>query len=148
MKFNGHVVYQQTVGIPMGNNYAPLVADLFLYSYEADCVQHLQKSKFKKQKTSFNLTFRCIDYVLSLNSNIPESPAYGVFDSQLIRDARVCSKYEDLLFRGSILVSKLWKFDSQLIRDARVCSKYEDLLFRGSILVSKLWKEDILYGNF
>ena len=27
----------------------PLVADLFLYSYEADFVQHLQKSKFKKQ---------------------------------------------------------------------------------------------------
>ena len=24
-----------------------------IYSYEADFVQHLQKSKFKKQKTSF-----------------------------------------------------------------------------------------------
>ena len=39
--------------------------------------------------------------------NIPESPAYGVFASQLIRYARVCSKYEDFLFRGSTLVSKL-----------------------------------------
>ena len=29
-----------------------------------------------------------------LSSNIPESPAYGVFVSQLIRFARVCSKYE------------------------------------------------------
>ena len=35
---------------------------------EADFVQHLQKSKFKKQKTSFNLTFRYIDDVLSLNN--------------------------------------------------------------------------------
>ena len=32
----------------MGTNFAPLVEDLFLYSYEADFVQHLQKSKFKK----------------------------------------------------------------------------------------------------
>ena len=44
-----------------------------------------------------------------LNSNIPESPAYGVFVSQLIRYPRVCSKYENFLFRGSILVSKLLK---------------------------------------
>ena len=51
-------IWQQTIGIPMATNCAPLVADLFLYSYEVDFVQHLQKSKFKKQKTSFNLTFR------------------------------------------------------------------------------------------
>ena len=29
-------VFQQTVGIPMGTNCAPLLADIFLYSYEAD----------------------------------------------------------------------------------------------------------------
>ena len=44
-----------------------------------------------------------------LSSDIPESPAYGVFVSQLIRYARVCSKYEDFLFRGSIPISKLLK---------------------------------------
>ena len=44
-----------------------------------------------------------------LSSNIPESPAYGVFVSHLIRYPRVCSKYEDFLFRGYILVSKLLK---------------------------------------
>ena len=53
VEFGGH---QQTVGILIGTNCSPLVADLFLYSYEADFVQHLQKSKFKKQKTSLNLT--------------------------------------------------------------------------------------------
>ena len=50
VEFGSHV-YQQTVGILMGINCAPLVADLFLYSYEADFVHYLQKSKFKKQKT-------------------------------------------------------------------------------------------------
>ena len=37
--FSGRVL-QQTVGIPMGTNCAPLLADLFLYSYEADFIQH------------------------------------------------------------------------------------------------------------
>ena len=37
-----------------------------------------------------------------LSSHIPGSPAYGVFVSQLIRNPRVDSKYEDFLFRGSI----------------------------------------------
>ena len=52
----------------MGTNCAPLGADLFLYSYEANFVQHLQNSKFQKQKASFTLTFRYIDDVLLLNN--------------------------------------------------------------------------------
>ena len=44
-----------------------------------------------------------------IDSNIPKSPAYGVFISQLIRYARVCSRYNDFLYRGSILTSKLLK---------------------------------------
>ena len=39
----GGRVFQQTVGIPMGTNCAPLLADLFLYSYEADFIQGLLK---------------------------------------------------------------------------------------------------------
>jgi hypothetical protein len=31
--FGDQVVQQQSVGIPMGSNCAPLLADLFLYSY-------------------------------------------------------------------------------------------------------------------
>jgi hypothetical protein len=43
--FDGRV-FQQTVCIPMGTNCAPLLADLFLYSYEADFIQGLLK-KYK-----------------------------------------------------------------------------------------------------
>ena len=32
----GGKVFQQIVGIPMGTNCAPLLADIFLYSYEAE----------------------------------------------------------------------------------------------------------------
>jgi hypothetical protein len=34
----GGQVFQQSVGIPMGTNCAPLLADSFLYSYEAEFV--------------------------------------------------------------------------------------------------------------
>ena len=52
----------------MGTNYAPLLADLFLYSYEAEFIEHLCKSGKKNIARSFNLTFRYIDDVLSLNN--------------------------------------------------------------------------------
>jgi hypothetical protein len=34
----GDQIFQKSVGIPMSANYAPLLADLFLYSYEAEFV--------------------------------------------------------------------------------------------------------------
>ena len=42
-----------------------------------------------------------------LNSNIPSSPAYGVYISQLIRYARACSHYQDFLQRHKSLLHKL-----------------------------------------
>ena len=42
-----------------------------------------------------------------LSSNIPSSPAYGVFISQLIRYARACSSYECFILRAARLLSKL-----------------------------------------
>ena len=44
-----------------------------------------------------------------LSSNIPSSPAYGVFISQLIRYARACSSYEYFILRARRLSSKLLK---------------------------------------
>ena len=62
-------VFQQTVGMPMGTNCAPLLADLFLYSYEADFIQELLRKNEKKLARSFNFTFRYIDDVLSLHNS-------------------------------------------------------------------------------
>ena len=53
----------------MGTNCAPLLADLFLYYYEADFMQELLRKKDKKLAISFNSTFRYIDDVLSLNNS-------------------------------------------------------------------------------
>jgi hypothetical protein len=46
-----------------------VLADLFLYSYEADFIQGLLKKNEKKLTRSFNFTFRCIDDVLSLSNS-------------------------------------------------------------------------------
>ena len=44
----GGKVFQQIVGIPMGTNCAPLLADIFLYSYEAEFIQSLLSNGKKK----------------------------------------------------------------------------------------------------
>ena len=49
----------------MSTNCAPLLAGLFLHSYETDSIHEL----LKKLARSFNFTFRCIDDVLSLNNS-------------------------------------------------------------------------------
>ena len=65
----GRRVFQQTVGIPMGTNCATLLADLFLYSCEADFIQGFLKKNEKRLVRSFNFTFRYIGDVLSLNNS-------------------------------------------------------------------------------
>jgi hypothetical protein len=52
----------------MGTNCAPHLADLLLYSYEADFIPGLPQKTDKKVARSFNYTFRYIDDVLSLNN--------------------------------------------------------------------------------
>ena len=64
----GGKVFQQIVGIPMGTNCAPLLADIFLYSYEADFIQALLSTGKKKLASQFSFTYRYIDDVLSVNN--------------------------------------------------------------------------------
>ena len=65
----GGQLFQQTFGTPMGTNYAPLLSDLFLYSYEADFIHGFLKKNEKKLARTFNFTFRYIDDVFSLNNS-------------------------------------------------------------------------------
>jgi hypothetical protein len=65
----GGRVFQQTVSIHMGTSCGPLLADLFLYTYEVDFMHGLLKKSEKKLTRSFNFTLRYIDDVLSLNNS-------------------------------------------------------------------------------
>jgi hypothetical protein len=53
----------------MGTNCAPLLADLFLYSYESEFLQKLVKDKKIHEARAFNVTYRYIDDVLSINNS-------------------------------------------------------------------------------
>ena len=76
MQFEG-MVHQQIVGIPMGINCAPLIADLFLYCYYRDFMSNLHKYKQYDLIDMFNDTSRYLDdYSLSITTefekHIPE----------------------------------------------------------------------------
>ena len=183
----------------MGTNCAPLLADLFLYSYESEFLQKLVNNKKIHEPRAFNFTYRYIDDVLPINnsrfaeflpliyppeleikettdtassasfldlylefddsgqlstniydkrddfnfkiinfpnmcSNIPASPAYGAYISQLIRYARASSNYSDFLKRHlylrnrlldqAIQIFALFDFFKGLYSDTKILSKY------------------------
>ena len=67
VQFNG-MVYQQIVEIPMGTNFALLIADLFLYCYERDFMSNLHKSKRFDLIDKFNDTSRHLDDIFTINN--------------------------------------------------------------------------------
>ena len=67
VQFDG-MVYQQIVGIPMGTNFAPPIADLFLYCYERDFTSDLQKSKRFDLIDMFNDTSRYLDDIFTIDN--------------------------------------------------------------------------------
>ena len=54
----GTKLYRKVVGIPMGTNCAPLVADLFLFCYERDFMMSLSVVKQADVIDAFNTTPR------------------------------------------------------------------------------------------
>jgi hypothetical protein len=79
----GDQVFQQSVGIPMGTNCVPLLADLFLYSYEADFVEKLLPDNNKTLAVSFNHTFRYIDDILSINDHNSHYYVHLIYPDEL-----------------------------------------------------------------
>ena len=180
-------------------NCAPLLADIFLYSYEAEFIQTLIKSGKRHLAKSFNFTYRYIDDVFSLNNhkfsdyvydiypveleikettddqyhssfldllleidkdgrlrvkiydkrddfnfdivnfpflcgNVPQSPSYGVYISQLIRYARASTLYDDFLSRSCRLTSKLMR---QGYERFKLISAFKKFYGRHKILVDR-----------
>ena len=71
-------------------------------------------------------------FVFVLSSNIPSSPSYGVYISQLIRYARCCSYYNDLGYRHKILVDRLMSqgYEVKRLRNLfkKFYGRYPDLI--------------------
>ena len=100
VEFGGQI-FQQVIGIPMGTNCAPLLADLFLYTYEAEFIQNLIKSGLKNTAKNFNFTFRYIDDVITLNNPRFEEYIDFIYPEELeIKDtteSKQQASYLDLL---------------------------------------------------
>ena len=191
----------------MGTICAPLLADIFLCSYEAGFIQSLLSTGKKKLASQFNFTYRYIDDVLSINnpdfenylgqvypaefeikdttesntsasyldvllsigrdgqlhtslydkrddfnfnithfpfliSNIPSSPAYDVFISQLIRYFRACSSYECFILRAVRLSSKLLGqgYVRELLKSSlgELYGRYGDLIKLNEVSLSQM----------
>ena len=61
----GSKLYRQNVGIPMGTNFAPLVADLFLFCYDGES---LTKEKRYDLIDAFNSISKYLDDLLSIDN--------------------------------------------------------------------------------
>ena len=64
----GEKVFRQIVGIPIGSDPAPFMANLFLYHYESNWIRNLKKNSIQRARM-FRHTFRYIDDLLTINDN-------------------------------------------------------------------------------
>ena len=74
----------------MGTNCAPLLADIFLYSYEAEFIQSLLSTGRKQLASRFNFTYRYIDDVLSINNPEFENYLGQMYPVELDREQHFC----------------------------------------------------------
>ena len=194
----GDTIYRQVVGIPMGTNCAPLVADLFLYCYEKEFMLSLKPDTQIEIIDAFNKTSRYLDDILNLDNpyfdtmvssiypkeltlnranssdslasfldlnlsitndrvsckiydkredfnfsivnypfldgDIPRSPSYGVYISQLIRFARACYLLDDFNSRNLVITDKLLK---QGYRYHKIRKAFCKFYYRNLPLISK-----------
>ena len=194
----GSSVFRQVIGIPMGTNSAPLLADLFLHTFEYDFMVTTMKQDITKAM-QFSNTFRYIDDLFSANnvdfgnyisaiypselelkdtstsstevcyldtniktsentpfrisiydkredfafrivnfpqidSNIPANAAYGVYISQLVRCARICTCKVDFInrLRGLSLRLSQQGFETNLLQKS-----FNKFFSRHTLIVDK-----------
>ena len=105
-----------------------------LLSIGRDCQLH---TSIYDKRDDFN--FHTTNFPF-LSSNIPSSPAYGVFISQLIRYARACSSYECFILRARRLSSKLLKQGYLRLKSSfrKFYGRYGDLIQQYEVSLSRM----------
>ena len=79
----GTKLYRQVVGIPMGTNCAPLVADLFLFCYERAFMMSLSDDKQADVIDAFNTTSRYLDDISNINNVYFDNMVSQLYPSEL-----------------------------------------------------------------
>ena len=88
-------------------------------------------SNIYDRRNDFN--FEIVNFPF-LDGHIPRSPSYGVYISQLIRSARVCSNFDDVNDRNLFLTAKLFKQGYKYHKIRKLFSKF---YYRHSELIVK-----------
>ena len=73
----------KNVGIPMGTNCAPLVADLILFCYERDFMLSLSEDNQSGVIEAFNSTSWYLDDLLNIDNNFFDSMVNRIYLSEL-----------------------------------------------------------------
>ena len=79
----GTKLYKQILGIPMGTNCAPLVADLFSFCYEIDFMKNLSSDNQADVIKAFNLTSRYLDDLLNIDNPYFEGMVNQIYPPEL-----------------------------------------------------------------
>ena len=79
----GSKLYRQIVGIPMGTNCAPLVADLFLFCYERDFMLSLSDNNQADIIEAFNSTSIYLDDLLIIDNPFFEQMVRQIYPTEL-----------------------------------------------------------------
>ena len=79
----GNTLYRKIVGIPMGINCAPLVADLFLFCYERDFMCSLSDDNQADIIEAFNSTSRYLDDLLYTDNPYFEGMVNQIYPPEL-----------------------------------------------------------------
>ena len=102
----GTKLYRQVVGIPVGTNCAPLVADLFLFCYERDFMMSLSDDKQADVIGAFNTTSRYLDDILNINNVYFDNMVSQIFPSELQLNKANISDTEADFFDLHLSISK------------------------------------------
>ena len=83
MQFGGRL-FRQVIRIPVGTNCAPLLADLFLYSYENKFLHNMIRSGHRRLARLFkNVCYRYIDDFIVFNNKKLLDYCKDIYPSQL-----------------------------------------------------------------
>ena len=160
-----------TIGIPMGTNCAPLVADLFLFCYERDFMKSLSRENQADIIEAFNSTSRYLDDLLNIDNIYFDQMVDRIYPTELQLNRANSSVTEapfldlNLCISNSTVSTKIYDkrddfdFDivnfprrtsygvyiSQLIRFARASSNLNDFNYRNKALTAKLLRQGYRY---
>ena len=114
VRFGGQL-FRQMVGIPVGTNFDPLLADLFLYPYENEFLDKLIKEGERKLARKFYLPYRYMDGLISFNNKRFKEFISDIYPKELTisetTESTSVASYLDLLFtrdKSNNITTKLY----------------------------------------